>query len=104
MRHRGFSVARWWSIVLKEFTQLKRDRITFAMIVGIPILQMALFGYAINTNPRHLDTAVISADDTNVTRSFITALQNSSYFKVVENCPMKRRDARRWREAIYCSS
>jgi ABC-2 type transport system permease protein len=57
------------------------------MIVGIPILQMALFGYAINTNPRHLDTAVISADDTNITRSFITAMQNSSYFKVVEQLP-----------------
>ena len=79
-----FRLARWWSIVLKEFTQLKRDRLTFAMIVGIPILQMALFGYAINTNPKHLDTAIISADDSDITRSFIAAMQNSSYFKVVE--------------------
>jgi ABC-2 type transport system permease protein len=86
-QHRGFSIARWWSIVLKEFTQLRRDRLTFAMIVGIPILQMALFGYAINTNPKHLDTAIISADDTNVTRSFIAAMQNSSYFKVVGELP-----------------
>lgn len=73
--------------MLKEFTQLRRDRLTFAMIVGIPILQMALFGYAINTNPKHLDTAIISADDTNVTRSFIAAMQNSSYFKVVGELP-----------------
>lgn len=86
-QHRSFSIARWWSIVLKEFTQLRRDRLTFAMIVGIPILQMALFGYAINTNPKHLDTAIISADDTNVTRSFIAAMQNSSYFKVVGELP-----------------
>ncbi len=86
-RHRGFSVVRWWSIVLKEFTQLRRDRLTFAMIVGIPILQMALFGYAINTNPKHLDTGIISADDSNITRSFIAAMQNSSYFKVVGYLP-----------------
>ena len=84
---RGFSLVRWWSIVLKEFTQLRRDRLTFAMIVGIPIVQMALFGYAINTNPKHLDTAIISADDTDITRSFIAALQNSSYFKVVGELP-----------------
>ena len=73
--------------MLKEFTQLKRDRLTFAMIVGIPILQMALFGYAINTNPKHLDTAIISADDSDITRSFIAAMQNSSYFKIVEELP-----------------
>ena len=83
----GFSVARWWSIVLKEFTQLRRDRLTFAMIVGIPILQMALFGYAINTNPKHLDTAIVSADSSNFTRSFISAMETSSYFKLVANLP-----------------
>ena len=50
MRHlQGFSWARWWSMVLKEFLQLRRDRITFGMIVGLPIMQLALFGYAINT-------------------------------------------------------
>lgn len=86
-RHHGFSLVRWWSIVLKEFTQLKRDRLTFAMIVGIPILQTALFGYAINTNPKRLDTAIISADDSDITRSFIAAMQNSSYFKIVEELP-----------------
>ena len=86
-RRNGFSGTRWWSIVLKEFTQLRRDRLTFAMIVGIPILQMALFGYAINTNPRHLDTAIISADSSNITRSFISAMENSSYFKVVSELP-----------------
>jgi ABC-2 type transport system permease protein len=82
-----FSGARWWSIVLKEFTQLRRDRVTFAMIVGIPIVQTALFGYAINTNPKHLDTAIISADSSDITRSFITAMQNSSYFKIVAELP-----------------
>jgi len=82
-----FSATRWWSLVRKEFTQLRRDRLTFAMIVGIPIVQMTLFGFAINTNPKHLDTAVISADDSNITRSFLAALNNSSYFKIVAQLP-----------------
>jgi ABC-2 type transport system permease protein len=86
-RRNGFSATRWWSIVLKEFTQLRRDRLTFAMIVGIPILQMALFGYAINTNPRHLNTAVIDADSSDITRSLLAAMQNSSYFHIVSELP-----------------
>jgi ABC-2 type transport system permease protein len=64
----SFSFVRWWAIVRKEFLQLRRDRITFAMIVGIPIIQMALFGFAINTDPRHLPAAVIAADDSEFTR------------------------------------
>lgn len=87
MRRNGFSLVRWWSIVRKEFIQLRRDRVTFAMIIGVPILQMALFGYAINTDPKHLDTAIISADNSDITRSFISALKNSAYFKVVEELP-----------------
>ena len=83
----GFSIIRWWSIVRKEFLQLQRDRVTFAMIVGIPIIQMALFGYAINTDPKHLDTAIISGDDSSITRSFISALNTSSYFKIVGELP-----------------
>ncbi len=86
-RRSGFSLVRWWSIVRKEFIQLRRDRVTFAMIIGVPILQMALFGYAINTDPKHLDTAIISADHSDITRSFISALKNSAYFKVVDELP-----------------
>lgn len=86
-RNTVFSIARWWSIVRKEFLQLRRDRVTFAMIVGVPIIQMALFGYAINTDPKHLDTAVISADNTNITRSFLWGMKNSSYFKFVGELP-----------------
>jgi len=83
----GFSLSRWWSIVRKEFLQLKRDRVTFAMIVGVPILQMALFGYAINTDPKHLDTAIINADNTDITRSFVWGMKNSNYFKFVGELP-----------------
>jgi ABC-2 type transport system permease protein len=82
-----FSASRWWSIVRKEFLQLRRDRVTFAMIVGIPILQMTLFGYVINTDPKHLDTAIIDADRSHVTRSFVWAMKNSRYFNFIAELP-----------------
>src|SRR6516164_3948841 len=86
-RDNRFSLSRWWSMVLKEFLQLRRDRLTFAMIVGIPIIQMALFGYAINSDPKHLDTAIINADNTDITRSFLWGMKNSDYFKFVGELP-----------------
>ncbi len=75
-----FSFGRWWAIVTKEFLQLKRDRITFAMIIGVPIVQLLLFGYAINSDPKHLPTAVIAADQSEFTRSFLAAMKNTEYF------------------------
>ncbi|GAB3472292.1 ABC transporter permease [Massilia terrae] len=90
----GFSVTRWWAIVLKEFLQLRRDRITFAMIIGIPIIQMALFGFAINTDPRHLPTAVIAADQSEFTRSFVAAMRNSGYFEIVATLPSQEEGRR----------
>ena len=82
-----FSFARWWGIVRKEFLQLRRDRVTFAMIIGIPLIQMTLFGFAINTDPKHLPTAVITADQSEFTRSFIAAMRNSEYFDVIATLP-----------------
>ncbi|HWK83401.1 MAG TPA: ABC transporter permease [Caldimonas sp.] len=79
----AFSAARWWSIVRKEFLQLRRDRITFAMMIGIPIIQVTLFGFAINSDPKHLPTAVIAADQSEFTRSFVAAMRNSEYFEIV---------------------
>jgi ABC-2 type transport system permease protein len=80
----GFSFARWWSIVLKEFLQLRRDRITFAMIVGVPIIQLTLFGYAINTDPKQMPTALIAADSSEFTRAVVAAMQASDYFRIVD--------------------
>ena len=80
----GISLSRWWAIVRKEFIQLKRDRPTFGMIIGIPIMQLLLFGYAINTNPKHLPTALVSADSSSITRSAIAGLQHSEYFRFVD--------------------
>jgi len=83
----GFPFPRWWSMVLKEFLQLRRDRLTFAMIVGIPIGQLVLFGFAINNDPRHLPTAVICADRSDFTRSFLAAMRTSTYFDFVGEVP-----------------
>ena len=79
----SFSFSRWIGILLKEFIQLKRDRLTFGMIVGIPIMQLVLFGYAINADPKHLPTAVVMADPGPFARSYVAAMQNSDYFKIV---------------------
>jgi ABC-2 type transport system permease protein len=83
----GFSPSRWWAIVLKEFLQLRRDRITFGMIVGIPIAQLLLFGYAINTEPKHLPTAVVISEHSEFTRSLLSAMKNSGYFDFVAELP-----------------
>jgi len=86
-RQELFRVARWWSIVRKEFLQLRRDRITFAMIVGIPIIQLTLFGYAINSDPKHLRTGLLVEDHSEFTRSFVEGMQASNYFDLAEELP-----------------
>ena len=82
-----FSVARWASVVRKEFLQLRRDRITFAMIVGIPIMQLTLFGYAINSDPKHLLTGLLVQDHSEFTRTFVAGMKASNYFDVVGELP-----------------
>lgn len=77
-----YSWFRLWAIISKEFIQMRRDRATFAMIVAIPIMQLIMFGYAINNDPKHLPTAVVSADQSNWSRTFLQGLQNSGYFNV----------------------
>jgi ABC-2 type transport system permease protein len=72
------------AMVLKEFLQLRRDRITFATMITIPLLQLVLFGYAINTTPRDLPTAVLLQESSDVGRSILAALQNTKYFKVTQ--------------------
>ena len=82
-----WSFARFWGVVLKEFLQLRRERITFAMILGVPIAQLLLFGYAINTDPKNLPTAVIAADHSEFTRSYVAAMKTTGYFDVVGVLP-----------------
>jgi ABC-2 type transport system permease protein len=78
----AFSLSRWIGIILKEFIQLRRDRLTFGMIIGIPVLQLLLFGFAINTDPKHLPTAVFSQDDSIYARRVVAAMQTSGYFRI----------------------
>ena len=75
---------RSYAMVVKEFIQLRRDRVSFAMIVMIPVMQLLLFGYAINTNPRHLPTAVLLQENSDLGRSILAALKNTDYFRVTE--------------------
>ena len=76
----GLSLSRTLAVLAKEFTQLVRDRLTYAMIIGIPIFQLLLFGYAINSDPKHLPTAVLVQDQGQFSRSILGALKNSEYF------------------------
>ena len=71
-----------WAMLVKEFIQLRRDRVSFAMIVMVPLVQLMLFGYAINTTPRDLPTAVLLQERNDVGRSILAALENTRYFKV----------------------
>ena len=78
----GLSWTRIFAVLMKEFVQLSRDRLTYAMILALPIVQILLFGYAINSDPRHLPMAVYVQDNSAFSRSILTSLQNSSYFDV----------------------
>ena len=82
-RHPKFSFQRLVGIISKEFLQMRRDRLTFAMMLGIPLIQLTLFGYAINSDPRHLPAAVLLADQGAQGRTLLYAMKNSTYFDFV---------------------
>jgi ABC-2 type transport system permease protein len=84
MKRREFSLTRFAAIVAKEFIQMRRDRVTFAMMIGIPLMQVVLFGYAINADPKHLPAAVVLADDGPQARTVVWGLENSGYFEVTK--------------------
>ena len=80
-----FNFIRFVAIVRKEFIQMRRDRLTFAMMFGIPIIQLILFGFAINTDPKNLPVAVLASDNSPFARRFVHAMENSGYFRIVDN-------------------
>jgi ABC-2 type transport system permease protein len=86
----GYSLQRMLAVFIKEFQQMLRDRLTFAMAVGVPVLQLLLFGYAINTDPRGLPTAVVSHDSGPLPRAIVAALQNTGYFRVTHQPASER--------------
>src|SRR5207237_3475338 len=79
---RGGFLRRTRAMLIKEFIQLRRDRVSFAMIVMVPLMQLLLFGYAINTTPRDLPTAVLLQESSDVGRSILKAFENTRHFKV----------------------
>jgi ABC-2 type transport system permease protein len=79
----AFSPARFWAMVVKEFVQMRRDRLTFGMMIGVPLLQLVLFGFAINSDPKHLPAAVLLADHGPQGRTLLHAIRNSGYFDFV---------------------
>lgn len=87
-----FSLHRWLGILIKEFTQLRRDRLTFGMIVGIPIMQLLLFGFAINSDPKHMPTAVVMADPGPFARAYVAAMTHSDYFRIVGSVDEREAD------------
>ena len=87
---KAFSLARTVAIFVKEFQQMMRDRLTFAMAIGVPILQLVLFGYAINTDPKGLPTAIVSYDSGPMARSLAAALQNTGYFHITHQSASER--------------
>jgi len=90
----SFSLKRFAAMIGKEFIQMRRDRLTFAMMIGIPLIQLILFGYAINSDPRHLPTAVLSGDNSPYSRSIVTGMQTSTFFNITEH-PKTREEATR---------
>jgi ABC-2 type transport system permease protein len=76
----ALSLSRFGAVLYKEFIQMRRDRITFGMMIGLPIIQLFLFGFAINSDPRQLPTLVELGDNGPVTRAVLAGMQNSSYF------------------------
>ena len=79
----SFSFARVAAIIVKEFQQMLRERLTFAMAIGVPVMQLILFGYAINNDPKGLPTALVAYDNGPLARSLVAAVQNTGYFHVV---------------------
>lgn len=80
---RYFSFARLGAILVKEFTQMRRDKLTFALMLGVPLMQLILFGFVINSDPKHLPTGVLVSDYGPLGRTVLSAIRNSGYFEVV---------------------
>lgn len=78
----SFSISRMIAILRKEFFQMKRDPVSVGMMLIIPLMQLILFGYAINTNPKYLPTALVSSDNSVLTRAFVRAMENTEYFRI----------------------
>jgi ABC-2 type transport system permease protein len=80
---RLFSLSRFWAILVKEFIQMRRDRLTFGMMMGVPLLQLLLFGYAINTDPKNLPAVAVVAENSVFARSLLRAMEHTGYIRFI---------------------
>src|SRR6202167_2229418 len=78
----GFSFRRFLAVLAKEWIQVRRDPFTLRMIIALPVMQLFLFGYAINTDPKHLPTGLLAVDHSQYERTLVAALQNSGYYDI----------------------
>ena len=101
---RGLSLNRILAVLTKEFIQLTRDRLTYAMILVMPIVQLMLFGYAINSDPRDLPTAVLVQDHGPMARSALSALAHNGYFKIVREAASPEELDQARTQATECSA
>ncbi|MEO6300985.1 MAG: ABC transporter permease [Paracoccaceae bacterium] len=81
---RFFSLRRLWALLVKEFIQMRRDRITFAMMLGVPLMQLVLFGFAINSDAKHLPAALVAPTQDRFTRAMVSALELTGYYNFVK--------------------
>lgn len=88
-----FSITRSFAVMLKELIQMRRDRLTFGMIIGIPVLQLLLFGFAINNDPKSLPSAILAADTGVQARSLLKAIEHTGYFEFTRNIASEREGA-----------
>jgi len=80
MRRWRFSLGRFLAVLTKEFIQMRRDKVTFVMMIGVPIMQLLIFGYAINSDPRHMPTLVEMSDEGPISRAILMGMETSTYF------------------------
>ncbi|MGE0279775.1 MAG: ABC transporter permease [Rhizobiaceae bacterium] len=81
MKHPIFSLARLQALLIKEFIQMRRDRVTFAMMLGVPLMLLILFGFAINNDPKGLPAALVTTSNDHYTRAMISALEITGYYR-----------------------
>jgi ABC-2 type transport system permease protein len=79
-----FSLDRFIAVFMKEFVQMRRDRVTFGMMIGVPMMQLVLFGYAINSDPKHLPAALVMGENSSFARSIVSAIENTDYFRFLD--------------------
>src|SRR4051812_11518662 len=87
-----FSFNRFAAVFMKEFVQMRRDRITFGMMIGVPMMQLVLFGYAINSDPKHLPAALVMGENSSFARSIVSAMEQTDYFRF-RDAPVSEREA-----------